>query len=98
MSTLKPERLLIADDEPNLLTAYVLFFEAYGYEIRTASDNFIVVYGKERPGSKRCWLPRYDVRRKPDNHSCVTGICFKRWDIPLYRMPNAKELAQSRAL
>ncbi|MEY2537392.1 MAG: hypothetical protein QOG67_1132 [Verrucomicrobiota bacterium] len=39
MSTLKPERLLIADDEPNLLTAYVLFFEAYGYEIRTAGNG-----------------------------------------------------------
>jgi hypothetical protein len=31
MSTVKTERLLIADDEPNLLTAYVLFFGAYGF-------------------------------------------------------------------
>ena len=32
MSTDKPVRLLIADDDPNLLAAYVLFFEACGYE------------------------------------------------------------------
>jgi CheY-like chemotaxis protein len=39
MSNAKAERLLIADDDPNLLAAYVLFFEAYGYTIRTASDG-----------------------------------------------------------
>ena len=39
MSTAKAERLLIADDDPNLLEAYVLFFEAYGYAIQTATDG-----------------------------------------------------------
>jgi hypothetical protein len=34
MSTAESERLLIADDDPNLLAAYVLFFQAYGCEIR----------------------------------------------------------------
>lgn len=32
-------RLLIADDDANVLSAYVLFFETYGYEIRTAGDG-----------------------------------------------------------
>ena len=39
MSTAKAERLLIADDDPNLVEAYVLFFEAYGYTIQTAIDG-----------------------------------------------------------
>jgi DNA-binding response OmpR family regulator len=39
MSTVKAGRLLIADDDPNLLAAYVLFFEAYGYAIQTATDG-----------------------------------------------------------
>ncbi len=32
-------RLLIADDDPNLLAAYVLFFSAHGFEIRTAGNG-----------------------------------------------------------
>jgi DNA-binding response OmpR family regulator len=39
MSTAKAGRLLIADDDPNVLAAYVLFFEAYGYTIQTAVDG-----------------------------------------------------------
>ncbi|MFM0207754.1 response regulator [Paraburkholderia sediminicola] len=39
MSTEKAERLLIADDDPNLIDAYVLFFEACGYTIQTAADG-----------------------------------------------------------
>ncbi len=39
MPTAKAERLLIADDDPNLLAVYVLFFEAYGYTIQTATDG-----------------------------------------------------------
>jgi CheY-like chemotaxis protein len=39
MSTSKAERLLIADDDANLLAAYVLLFEAYGYTIQTATDG-----------------------------------------------------------
>jgi CheY-like chemotaxis protein len=50
MSTAMPERLLI-DDESNLLTAYVLFFEAYGYEIRTAAD------GVDALAEYRAWRP-----------------------------------------
>jgi len=52
MSIAKPDRLLIADDDPNLLTAYVLFFEAYGYEIRTAGDgeDALAEYGAWDPG------------------------------------------------
>lgn len=32
-------RLLIADDDANLLAAYVLFFSAHGFEIRTARNG-----------------------------------------------------------
>jgi CheY-like chemotaxis protein len=32
-------RLLIADDDPNLLAAYVLFFSNRGFEIRTAANG-----------------------------------------------------------
>jgi CheY-like chemotaxis protein len=55
MSTVKPKRLLIADDDADLLTAYVLFFEAYGYETRTARDGLdaLVEY--------RAWHPEIVV-------------------------------------
>lgn len=32
-------RLLIADDDPNILAAYVSFFADHGYDIRTAGDG-----------------------------------------------------------
>ena len=32
-------RLLIADDDANLLAAYVLFFTAHGFDIRTARNG-----------------------------------------------------------
>ena len=35
----KTTRLLIADDDPDLLAAYALFFCVYGFEIRTAGDG-----------------------------------------------------------
>lgn len=55
MSIAKPDRLLIADDDPNLLAAYVLFFEAYGYEIRTAGD------GEDALAEYGAWHPRIVV-------------------------------------
>ncbi|PCE27053.1 hypothetical protein BWP39_09700 [Paraburkholderia acidicola] len=39
MSTAKAVRLLIADDDPDLVDAYVLFFATYGYIIQTAVDG-----------------------------------------------------------
>jgi CheY-like chemotaxis protein len=51
MSTANAERVLIADDDPNLLDAYLLFFEGQGYEVRTASD------GVEALGQYWAWLP-----------------------------------------
>jgi CheY-like chemotaxis protein len=51
MSIAKPEQLLIADDDPNLLAAYVLFFEAHGYEIQTAGD------GVDALAQYRAWHP-----------------------------------------
>lgn len=39
MPTATISRLLIADDDPNLIAAYELFFETYGYDIRTAGDG-----------------------------------------------------------
>ena len=51
MSTAKAGRLLIADDDPSLLAAYVLFFEPYGYTIQTATDGqgAFVAYCAWRP-------------------------------------------------
>ena len=37
------ERLLIADDDAEVLAAYVLFFEAHGYAIRTATDGIVAL-------------------------------------------------------
>lgn len=39
MSNYEAERLLIADDDPNLLAAYVLYFTAHGFDIRTACNG-----------------------------------------------------------
>ncbi|MFM0738483.1 response regulator [Paraburkholderia xenovorans] len=39
MSTHDTARLLIADDDPDLLAAYVLYFSAQGFEIRTARNG-----------------------------------------------------------
>jgi CheY-like chemotaxis protein len=51
MSTAKAGRLLIADDDPNLLAVYILFFEAYGYTIQTATDGLgaLAAYRAWRP-------------------------------------------------
>ncbi len=51
MTTAKAGRLLIADDDPNLLAAYVVFFEAYGYTIQTAADgaDALAAYIASRP-------------------------------------------------
>jgi Response regulator receiver domain len=51
MSTANAERVLIADDDPNLLAAYLLFFEGHGYEVRTAAD------GSEALAQYWAWLP-----------------------------------------
>lgn len=39
MPTPDAARLLIADDDPNVLAAYALFFDAHGYETRTTGDG-----------------------------------------------------------
>jgi DNA-binding response OmpR family regulator len=39
MSIYDSTRLLIADDDPNLLAAYVHFFSSQGFEIRTACNG-----------------------------------------------------------
>ncbi|CAN7431912.1 response regulator [Caballeronia sp. dw_19] len=44
-------RMLIADDDPNLLDAYALFFNAQGYDIQTAGD------GVEALDAYRAWQP-----------------------------------------
>ena len=51
MSTAKAESLLIADDAPNLLAAYVLFFGAYGFANRTAGNgaDALAEYCASRP-------------------------------------------------
>jgi DNA-binding response OmpR family regulator len=44
-------RLLIADDDPSLLVAYTLFFEAHGYAVQTAVDGVgaVAAYYASRP-------------------------------------------------
>jgi CheY-like chemotaxis protein len=51
MSTVKAGRLLIADDDRELVDAYVLFFEAHGYIIQTAADGVaaLAAYRASRP-------------------------------------------------
>jgi CheY-like chemotaxis protein len=44
-------RLLIADDDPNVLAAYALFFDAHGYETRVAGD------GADALVEWRAWRP-----------------------------------------
>lgn len=39
MPTAGTVRLLIADDDPTLLGAYTLFFEAHRYAVQTAADG-----------------------------------------------------------
>ncbi len=51
MPAAKTTRLLIADDDPELLAAYVLFFCVYGFEIRTAGD------GADALAAYRSWHP-----------------------------------------
>jgi CheY-like chemotaxis protein len=51
MFTTKAGRLLIADDDPNLIEEYVLFFEACGFTIQTAADGMdaLAAYCAWRP-------------------------------------------------
>ena len=51
MSTAKATRLLIADDDPDLLAAYALFFDAYGYDVRIVGD------GVDALAEYRMWRP-----------------------------------------
>lgn len=66
MSTAKAERLLIADDDPDLVDAYVLFFEAYGYTVQTAVDGVgaLAAYYAWRPDVVMLdiQMPRMDGR------------------------------------
>jgi CheY-like chemotaxis protein len=52
MFTQNAVRLLIADDDPNVLAAYVSFFNAQGYEIRTSGD------GADALAQYRAWHPK----------------------------------------
>jgi len=51
MNTKNRERLLIADDDANLLASYVAFFNAFNFEVRTATD------GQDALGLNRAWHP-----------------------------------------
>lgn len=66
MSTDDAVRLLIADDDPNLLAAYVLFFSAHGFDIRTARNGVeaLAQYCRWRPGAALLdvEMPRLDGR------------------------------------
>jgi CheY-like chemotaxis protein len=51
MPTRNAVRLLIADDDPNIRAAYVLFFDAQGYQTRTTGDgaHAVAEYSAWRP-------------------------------------------------
>jgi DNA-binding response OmpR family regulator len=51
MSATNAGRLLIADDDPDMLAAYASFFEAHGYAVQTAEDGVgaLAVYYDLRP-------------------------------------------------
>ncbi|SAK75548.1 response regulator [Caballeronia calidae] len=51
MATGNASRVLIADDDPNLLDAYALFLDAHGYDTRTARDGVeaLATYSAWRP-------------------------------------------------
>jgi CheY-like chemotaxis protein len=51
MSTRNIVRLLVADDDPNVLAAYLSFFDANGCETRGAGD------GADALTAYRAWLP-----------------------------------------
>ncbi|MFM0224187.1 response regulator [Paraburkholderia dipogonis] len=51
MATPNAARLLIADDDPNILAAYALFFTDHGYDVRTAGD------GLDALAEYRAWRP-----------------------------------------
>lgn len=66
MSIYATTRLLIADDDPNLLAAYVLFFSAHGFDIRTAHNGLdaLAQYCAWHPGAALLdvEMPRLDGR------------------------------------
>ncbi|BEU28389.1 response regulator [Paraburkholderia sp. 22B1P] len=51
MPTSNAARLLLADDDPNALAAYVLFFDAHGYATRTTGN------GADALAEYFAWLP-----------------------------------------
>ncbi|MGO4307615.1 response regulator [Cupriavidus sp. RAF12] len=59
-------RLLIADDDPNALAAYELFFDARGYKTRTTGDgaDALAKYYAWRPDAvvRDIQMPRLDGR------------------------------------
>src|SRR6201991_2552453 len=51
MPTRSAARLLVAEDDPNILAAYVLFFDAQGYQTRATADgaHALAEYSAWRP-------------------------------------------------
>lgn len=66
MSAEQLQRLLIADDDADLVAAYVLFFESRGYRVHTAYDGIaaLAVYRRWHPVAAICdvEMPRLDGR------------------------------------
>jgi CheY-like chemotaxis protein len=75
MSTDDTARLLIADDDPDLLAAYVLFFCANGFDVRTACNGLdaIAQYCAWHPQAALLdvEMPRLDGRAVARRIRCV---------------------------
>jgi DNA-binding response OmpR family regulator len=63
MPTHKPARLLIADDDPELLAAYALYFSAHGFDVRTARNG--LGRSEERRESLRSGFNHHFVKPAP---------------------------------
>lgn len=75
MSTHRSARLLIADDDADLLAAYALYFSAHGFDIRTARDGLAALaeYCAWHPAAAvlDVEMPRLDGRAVARRIRCV---------------------------
>lgn len=80
MSILNPMRLLVVDDDPNVLAGYLMFFDAQGCETRGAKD------GVEALRTYRAWHPDavvLDIQMPGMDGRCVAREIRRLQSMPL---------------